>query len=129
MLVECLNTQQEKKETIYVRIGEKVIVIDKDVIIDVFKISNIGWRGQKHVDEKQTNLEAMLQGIALPWVYINTCQWNVSKMKPPYDVHIRVLIQIVYQRNKTCIFSNMNGISMMMANKEKSIDWIDIMFR
>jgi len=33
-----------KRETIYVRIGDKVIVVDKHVIIDVFKISNIGWR-------------------------------------------------------------------------------------
>jgi hypothetical protein len=35
---------EEKKKTIYVWIGEKVIVVDKHVIIDVFKISNIGWR-------------------------------------------------------------------------------------
>jgi len=50
-------------------IGKKVINVDRHVIINVFKISNIGWKEKKHAN-KQT-IEAMLQGIALLSVYIN----------------------------------------------------------
>jgi hypothetical protein len=50
-------------------IGEKVINIDRHVIINVFKISNIGWKENKQAN-KQT-VEAMLQGITLLSAYIN----------------------------------------------------------
>jgi len=44
--VEFFNTcpESQKDETIFVRIGEKIIVVDKHDITYTFKISNIGWR-------------------------------------------------------------------------------------
>jgi len=33
-----------KGETIYARLGEKIIAIDKHLIAGVFKISNKGWK-------------------------------------------------------------------------------------
>jgi hypothetical protein len=50
-------------------IGEKVINVDRHVIINVFKISNIGWKEKKQANKQIA--EAMLQGIALPNAYIN----------------------------------------------------------
>lgn len=88
---------------------------------------NTGWRKQKQVKKQITKV--MLQSIVLPMVYINVEQWNVSNMKPHYDVRFLVLIQMFYQRDKVCYFSNMNVISMMMVDKGKSIDQVDTMFR
>ncbi len=49
--------------------GEKTIAIDKHLIIDVFKISNKGWKEHKQVN-KQT-IETMFQHIALLGAYVN----------------------------------------------------------
>jgi hypothetical protein len=38
----------------------------------------------------------MFQRIALPKLYVNIEQWNVSKMKAPYDIRLPALIQVVY---------------------------------
>jgi hypothetical protein len=40
--MEFLNTYQIKGETIDARLGEKIIAIDKHLIVGVFKISNKG---------------------------------------------------------------------------------------
>ncbi len=69
LLVEFLNSWKvEKKETIYVQIVEKVIVVDKHVIIDMFKISSTCWKEWKQADKQI--VEAMLQGIILLKAYI-----------------------------------------------------------
>lgn len=49
--MEFLNTYQIKEETIYVRLGEKIVVAVKHLISNVFKISNIDWKEQKQVDK------------------------------------------------------------------------------
>jgi hypothetical protein len=58
---------------------EKTTKIDKHLTIDVFKISNEGWKSHKQIDKQIT--EAMLQCIALLRRYVNTKQWSVNKMK------------------------------------------------
>jgi hypothetical protein len=42
--VEFLNTYQIEGETIYARLGEETIEINKHLIADVFKISKKGWK-------------------------------------------------------------------------------------
>jgi len=39
--------------------------------------------------------------------------WSVSKMKTPYDICFLALIQIMYQKDKFCYFSNKNVIFIM----------------
>ncbi len=120
-LVEFFNAQQEKEDTIYARIGEKIVVIDRHVIINVFKNSNTRWKEQKCVDKQI--VEAMFQGVVLLIVYINAKQWNVNKMKKPYPICFPALIKIVYQiKNKVYYFSNINVISIMTINQGKFID-------
>ncbi len=46
-----------------------MINVDRHVIINVFKISNIGWKEKKHANKQI--VKAMLQGIVLPSAYIN----------------------------------------------------------
>jgi hypothetical protein len=41
--MEFLNIYQIKGETIYAKMGEKIVAIDKHLSVDVFKISNKGW--------------------------------------------------------------------------------------
>jgi hypothetical protein len=56
------------KETIYVWIMEKVVV-DKDVITYVFKISNASWKITKI--GRQTNYRSYVSSITLFGAYIN----------------------------------------------------------
>jgi hypothetical protein len=46
-LVEFINIYQIKGKTLYAKMVENIIVIDKHLIIDVFKISNKGWKEKK----------------------------------------------------------------------------------
>ncbi len=43
-------------------------------------------------------------------------------MKPPYDICLLALIQIIYQRDKVCYFNNKNAISIMTTVQGKAID-------
>jgi len=57
-------------EIIYANMGEKIVVIDKHMIVDVFKISNKGWKEYKHVNKQI--VKTMLQHIALLGTYVKT---------------------------------------------------------
>ncbi len=63
----------------------------------------------------------MLLCITLQGAYMNTKQWNVSKMKEPYDILFPTLIQVIYQKD--------NAISIMTNVKGKAIDWEDTLFK
>jgi hypothetical protein len=45
--VEFFNTYRIKGETIYARMGDITIAIDNHMIVNVFKISNKGWKEDK----------------------------------------------------------------------------------
>ncbi len=92
--MEFFNTYQIKGKIIYAKMGEKTIVINKHLIANIFKISNKGCKTRKHADKQIA--EAMFQHIALPKAYVKTKQWNVSEMKPPYDICLFALIQVIY---------------------------------
>jgi hypothetical protein len=64
----------------------------------------------------------MFQHIALLGAYVNAKQWNVSKMKNPYNMWLPTLIQIIYKRDKVYYFSNKNAISTMIAIKGKYVN-------
>ncbi len=114
--MEFFNAQQEKEDTIYSKMGGKIVAIDRHVIIDVLKISNTKWNEQECVDKQI--VEAMFQGVVLFIIYINEKQWNVSQMEKPYPISFLALIKIIYQRNKVYYFSNRNVISIMTQIKE-----------
>ncbi len=84
--------------------GKKLVTVDKHLIVDIFKISNKGWKKQKQAN-KQT-VEAMLQHIALPRAYVKIEHWSVGEMKPPYDIRLFALIQVIYQKDNVYYFSN-----------------------
>jgi hypothetical protein len=52
--------------------GEKTIVIDKHLIVNVFKISKKGWKKYKQTNKQI--VKAMLQCITLPWEHVSI--WN-----------------------------------------------------
>jgi hypothetical protein len=107
--------------------GEKIVAIDKHLIVDVFKISNNGWKEQKVANKEIA--KAMFYCITLLRAYVKTKQWSVSKMKPPYDIHLPTLIQVIYQRNNVCYFSNKNAIPIMTIVQGKVIDWANTLFK
>jgi hypothetical protein len=40
-------------------------------------------------------------------------------MKPPYDIHLPTLIQVIYQRDKVCYFSSKNAMPITTMYKER----------
>jgi hypothetical protein len=92
--VDFFNIYQIKGKTLNAKMGEKTIVVNKHLIADIFKISNKGCKTQKHANKQIAG--AMFQHIALPKAYVKTKQWNVSEMKPPYDICLFALIQVIY---------------------------------
>jgi hypothetical protein len=71
----------------------------------------------------------MFQHIVLLGPYVNVEQWNVGKMKNPYDILFPALVQIIHHRDNLWYFSNKSAISIMMAIKKKNVHWVDIMFK
>jgi hypothetical protein len=55
-------------------------------------------------------------------------QWNVAKLKLPYDIRFPALIQIMYPK-KFYYFNNKDVISMMKTDKKEQIDWDNNMYR
>ncbi len=55
-------------------------------------------------------------------------QWNVAKLKSPYDMRFLALIHIMY-RKKCYYFNNKDVISMMKMDKKEQIDWDNNMYR
>jgi hypothetical protein len=53
----------------------------------------------------------MPQHIALPRACVKTKQWNVSEMKPTYDIRIFALIQVNYHKDKVYYLSNKNVVA------------------
>jgi hypothetical protein len=51
--VEFLSTYYIKVKIIYAKVGKKIVAIDEHLIINVFKISNKGWKKTEAC--KQTN--------------------------------------------------------------------------
>ncbi len=69
-LVEFFNTYHIKGKIIYARMGKKIVATNKHLIVNVLKISNKGWKKQKHAYKQTT--QAMFQHIALLRAYVNT---------------------------------------------------------
>jgi hypothetical protein len=60
---------------------------------------------------------------------VKTKQLNVSKMKPHCDIHLPTIIQVIYQRDKVCYFSNKNAIPIMTIVQGKATDWANTLFK
>jgi hypothetical protein len=65
----------------------------------------------------------MLKNISLFNVTISKQQWNVSKMKSPYDIWFPIIIQMIYKKDKVCYFNNINIIYFMKANNGVLVNW------
>jgi hypothetical protein len=50
-------------------------------------------------------------------------------MKPPYDIRLPTLIQVICKRDKVSYFNNKNIISIMTIMQGKVVDWVDILFK
>lgn len=62
------------------------------------------------------NYKKHVKKISLFSVNISEQQWNVSKLKSPYDIWFPIMIQVIYKEDKVCYFNNINIISLMKAN-------------
>jgi hypothetical protein len=91
----------------------------------MFKILTNGLKEEKQVNKIRAY--KMLNNIACPDVYVSTKQWNVAKLKSPYNIRFPALIQSIY-RKKFYYFNNKVVISMMKTDKKEQIDWAHNMY-
>jgi hypothetical protein len=70
----------------------------------------------------------MLKNIAKLDVHVSIKQWNVAKLKSPYEIRFPALIQIIY-RKKFHYCNNKDVISMTKTDNKEQIDWAHNMYR
>lgn len=86
-------------------------MVNKHILEEFFRFLANKWK-----EQKQTYMaiaENMLKNIALFSVNISKQQWNVNKMKSPYDIRFPIVIQVIHKKDKVCYFNNINIISLM----------------
>jgi hypothetical protein len=115
-----------KGANIYFGHKDKVYVIIKQLIIDVF-----GVCAERYVKEPkgQVNKSVTIQTLhncRLAPKNSSTDQWNVKSLGLPYSVKYPAIISIIYQREKVQYFSNKNVIT--CENKGQKVDWAQIIF-
>ncbi len=71
-------------------------MVNKHILEEVFRFLTKKWK-----EWKQANMaiaKNMLKNISLFSVNISKQQWNVSKMKSPYDIWFPIIIQVIYKK-------------------------------
>ncbi len=128
VMLEFLNTFFIKGAYIYFGHKDKVFVISKQLIINVF-----GVYAEEYVEESkgQVNKSLVVQALqscrlAPTDFYID--QWNAKNLGLPYSVRYPTIIFVIYQKEKVQYFSNKNVITLMRAKKGQKVDWAQIIF-
>ncbi len=121
VVLEFLNTFAIKGANIYFGHKDKVYVISKQLIVDVFGICAKGYLE----DSKE---QVTLQGCRLAHANSSTNQWNTKNLGLPYFVRYPTTIFVIYQKEKVQYFSNKNAITLMRARKGQEVDQAHIIF-
>ncbi len=123
IMLEFLNTFVIKGIDIYFGYQDKVYVISKQLIIDVFGVCAKGYvEDPKRQVNKAITLQALQSCRIAPTNFVKD-QWNAKILGSPYSVKYPTIIYMIYHRKKVTYFSNKNLITLMKTNKGKKVDW------
>ncbi len=72
------------------RIGDKVVVIDKHILGQKFKILTKGLKEEKQVEKAR--MDKVLEHITMCNAYVTNERWILAMMKKPFNVKFLTLI-------------------------------------
>ncbi len=120
-MLEFLNTFLIKGVDIYFGHKDKVYVISKQLIIDVFGMCADGYVEElKGLINKSLVVQA-LQSCRLTPTNSSIDQWNIKNFGLPYFVKYHVIVFVIYQKEKVQYFSNKNAITLMKVKKGQNV--------
>jgi hypothetical protein len=111
LLEQFLDTwEQTKDRWIKAKVQSRSIVIEENVISEMFRISNVG-----KVEPPTTAFQIAnnyMNNIASSGGYCNREGWIVSWMKKPYAEWYAAILQVVYLRRWHTYFSNKTAVTL-----------------
>ncbi len=128
VMLEFLNTFLIKGAIICFGHKDKVYVISKQLIVDIF-----GMCMERYVEKLKGKVSKSLtvhalQSYRLAPANSFTYQWNVKSLGIPYFVIYPTIICVIYQRGKVQYFNNKNVITLVRIEKGQNVDWAQIIF-
>jgi hypothetical protein len=130
ILVEFLNNLNldfEHKKITVIMAGEQII-IDKHLLVEVFKICHIGEKEADKVEMSNVIIDLVNIVHKVPYIYNTNERWVVKKMKLGYANWIVAILPIIYQKDKVHYFNNKSTMMIFKVDHGKSIDWATIMY-
>ncbi len=130
ILVEFLNNCKLDHEhnKIKVMLGDEERIIDKHVLVEVFRICHT-------IETEEDQVEMSDVKVAMAYItnrvldtYNTNEGWVVKKMKSEYANRIVAILPIIYQKDKVQYFSNKSAMMISRADHGESINWAIIMF-
>ncbi len=95
-MLEFLNTFLIKGIDIYFGHKDKVYVINKQLIIDVFGMCVEGFVEEPKGQVSKSLVVQALQSCRLAFINYSAYQWNAKNLGLPYFVKYLVIISIIY---------------------------------
>ncbi len=117
-----------KGKNIYFGHKDKVYVISKQLIVDVFGVCVEGYVNDPKGQASKSLTVQALQSYRLTPTNSSTYQWNAKCLGFPYFVRYLVIMYVIYQRQKVQYFSNKNVITLVRTQKGKKVDQAHIIF-
>ncbi len=123
IMLKFFNTFVIKGINIYFVYEDKMYVISKQLIIDVFGVCVEGYvKGQVN----KTIALQELQSCRIACTNYVGDQWNAKSLGLPCSIKYLTIISMIYQKEKVTYFSNKNAITLMKIEKGKKVDWVQI---
>ncbi len=128
VMLEFFNTFLIKGANIYFGHKDKVYVINKQLIIDVFGVCAEGYVAEPKGQASKSLVFQALQSCRLAPANSFVDQWNVKSLGLPYFVKYLAIISIIYQKEKVQYLINKNVITLVKTEKGQKVDWAYIIF-
>jgi len=117
VMLEFFNTFLIKGVGIYFGHKDKVYVISKQLIVDVFEVCAKGYVKKPKGQVSKSLIVQALQNCRFAPTNSSVDQWNAKSLGLPYFVRYPTIISIIYQREKVQYFCNKNVITLVKAKK------------
>ncbi len=128
VMLEFMNTFFIKGADIYFGHKDKMYVISKQLIVNVFKVCVEGYVEEPKGQVGKSLAFQALQSCKLAPTNSFADQWNAKSLGLQYSVKYPAIISIIYLREKVQCFSNKNVIKLVKAKKGQHVDWSQIIF-
>ncbi len=117
VILEFPNSFLIKGTNIYFGHKDKVYVINKEPIVDVFGVCGEGCVEESKGHVSMSLTIQTLQSCRFAPTNSSVDQWNAKSLGLPYSVRYPTIIFIIYQREKVQYFCNKNVITLVRVDK------------